>query len=533
MALNLNFQEHRAIVLEKPDGTPIFAQADADGNLKVNVILGGSSVSEPLEVEATNFDIRNLLFASDKVDVSGSEVSLSAATLTALETITIANTTFAVTQSTSPWEVSAINLDIRDLVFAQDSVDISGSTLGANSGVDIGDVTINNATLAVTQSTSPWVVSGTVALDAGTLAALETIELGATTLAALETIELGATTLAALETITADTELPAAAALADNTANPTVPGVGAFLMGWDVTNANWDRIVTGTPAADNVATSSFNGLLTVSAMYMYDGTAMDRVRGTSANGLAVDVTQIVPGTGVTNLGKAEDQASANTDVGVAAMVRRLDTPVANAGVSNDADYTSLIVNNLGKLWTASDYAEDGAHTSGDILTAIAGVRNTANSTLAGTDGDYAPIAVDIMSGAISGVRRKTTTLTAINTDYDTTTTETNNSAGDDCSMFRKGSFNAIVTETGTATDITFTLQFSNDGGTTWFDYRVGPWVKYRFDDATIAAHTSGQLKICEPFECVAPMVRMSVTGTGLLAATNFFTVANGTFEYFN
>lgn len=40
--------------------------------------------------------------------------------------------------------VTATNLDIRDLVFATDKVDVSGSTLGANSGVDIGDVTINN-----------------------------------------------------------------------------------------------------------------------------------------------------------------------------------------------------------------------------------------------------------------------------------------------------------------------------------------------------------------------------------------------------
>jgi len=38
-----------------------------------------------------------------------------------------------------------------------------------------------------------------------------------------------------------DTELPAAAALADDVANPTVPAVGAFLMGWDSGNTNWNR----------------------------------------------------------------------------------------------------------------------------------------------------------------------------------------------------------------------------------------------------------------------------------------------------
>jgi hypothetical protein len=41
--------------------------------------------------------------------------------------------------------VTATDLDIRNLVFATDKVDASGTTLGSNSGVDIGDVTINNA----------------------------------------------------------------------------------------------------------------------------------------------------------------------------------------------------------------------------------------------------------------------------------------------------------------------------------------------------------------------------------------------------
>lgn len=86
------------------------------------------------------------------------------------------------------------------------------------------DVNVTNATLAVTQSgawtvtsnqgTSPWVVSGTVALDAATLAALETITVlqgtspwtvNGTVNAAQSgtwTVALDATTLAALETIT-------------------------------------------------------------------------------------------------------------------------------------------------------------------------------------------------------------------------------------------------------------------------------------------------------------------------------------------
>ncbi|MBM3458316.1 MAG: hypothetical protein FJX77_07265 [Armatimonadetes bacterium] len=37
-----------------------------------------------------------------------------------------------------------------------------------------------------------------------------------------------------------NTELPAPAALADDTSNPTLPGVGAFLLGFDGTA--WDRL---------------------------------------------------------------------------------------------------------------------------------------------------------------------------------------------------------------------------------------------------------------------------------------------------
>lgn len=47
--------------------------------------------------------------------------------------------------------------------------------------------------------------------------------------------------------VTADTELPAAAALADLVANPTVPGVGGFLMVWN--GASWDRLVGRSTAS--------------------------------------------------------------------------------------------------------------------------------------------------------------------------------------------------------------------------------------------------------------------------------------------
>lgn len=87
-------------------------------------------------VEATDLDIRNLTFSSDKVDASGSVVALDATTLSALENIT----------------VTATDLDIRNLTFSQDKVDVSGSVIETvEGGYDTWSVTA--ATVTTTEST--------------------------------------------------------------------------------------------------------------------------------------------------------------------------------------------------------------------------------------------------------------------------------------------------------------------------------------------------------------------------------------------
>lgn len=91
-----------------------------------------------------------------------------------------------------------------------------------------------------------------------------------------------------------DTELPAAAALADNTANPTVPGVGAFGMIWD--GATWDRLPgtssdgltvnTELPAAVSLADNLSNPTspLVGASTLFYDGTNWRRARNISSDG---------------------------------------------------------------------------------------------------------------------------------------------------------------------------------------------------------------------------------------------------------
>lgn len=76
-----------------------------------------------------------------------------------------------------------------------------------------------------------------------------------------------------------DGKLPSAAAMADNTSNPTVTKIGSYLMGYD--GSTWDRVGVAQPSADNVGSSSFQGLLGITTLYGYDGTNFDRVRAPS------------------------------------------------------------------------------------------------------------------------------------------------------------------------------------------------------------------------------------------------------------
>ena len=108
--------------LRGADGTVIGNTGDAlkvtgDFNITNAEVEISNDVGNPIPVSATDLDIRDLAFATDKVDVTGSEVSLDAATLAALEEVT----------------VTATDLDIRDLTFATDKVDASGSEVKQDS----------------------------------------------------------------------------------------------------------------------------------------------------------------------------------------------------------------------------------------------------------------------------------------------------------------------------------------------------------------------------------------------------------------
>lgn len=85
---------------------------------------------------------------------------------------------------------------------------------------------------------------------------------------------------------------------------------------------------------------------------------------------SVAVTSVVPGTGATNLGKAEDAIAASGDVGVASLAVRND---AGTALAADGDYTFLQTDSTGALRTSATLSlttDDGAFTpavSGGIV----------------------------------------------------------------------------------------------------------------------------------------------------------------------
>jgi hypothetical protein len=163
--------------------------------------------------------------------------------------------------------------------------------------------------------------------------------------------------------LTVDTELPAAAALTDDFANPTAPAVGAFTMVWD--GSAWDR-APGTSAdgllvnlgANNDVTTEFSTNTAPAALtdnfanptampigafgMVWDGATWDRMPGDSTDGVLV------------NLG-------ANNDVST-------ELPAAAALTDNFANPTAPAVGAFGMLWDGATWDRaPGDSTDGALV----------------------------------------------------------------------------------------------------------------------------------------------------------------------
>lgn len=179
----------------------------------------------------------------------------------------------------------------------------------AQPGVDIGDVTINNAAGAsavnIQDGGNSITVDGAVAATQSGTWDIGTV----TTITNVVHIDDNASSITVDGTVaisgSVDTELPSAAALADATANPTTTNLGAELMLYN--NSTWDRARSGV----TTPSSTFTGMLNDLPWAKYDTTPTARTNGqggplqADVNGaLNINSYTLLSGEDQTNLGLA-------------------------------------------------------------------------------------------------------------------------------------------------------------------------------------------------------------------------------------
>lgn len=96
-----------------------------------------------------------------------------------------------------------------------------------------------------------------------------------------------------------------------------------------------------------------------------------QVRVTSAGALVTDgagsITSVIPGTGATNLGKAEDAAHTSGDVGVAILAKRTDSAASSAGT--DGDYATINTDSLGHVWGREGFVDQAVDNTNGVYAA--------------------------------------------------------------------------------------------------------------------------------------------------------------------
>lgn len=198
--------------------------------------------------------------------------------------------------------------------------------LGSNSGVDIGDVTINNASGAsavnIQDGGNTITVDGTITANAGTNLNTSALLTTAAHDAAFGTAGSADTQVRSIQGISGMTPVQ----IGDNSASISVD--------W-----NGTQPVTGSGTA--------TGALRVELPT--NGTGVIATVGTVTT--LTGTTTLTPGTGATNLGKAEDGAHTSGDVGVMDLAVRNDTMADFTGADND--YTPKAVTLKGQQLTAN------------------------------------------------------------------------------------------------------------------------------------------------------------------------------------
>lgn len=245
---------------------------------------------------------------------------------------------------------------------ANSGVDIGDVTLTANSGVDIGDVDVTS-------------VNGFASHDAA--------------IAGNPLIVGGVSSAAAPTSVSADQEAVRAWYLR-NGAQATVVTAAGALIGGDAANGLDVDVtrVTGTVAVSVASAQIASGAIASGAVASGAFASGSIGSGAIASG-AIAVGAIAAG--ATSIATTEDSASATGDHLVKIAHERLDTPVANANVSNDGDYLQALCDNFGKAWVTGTVPEDTAHVAGEAITVLGARRIDPCATSSGTDADWSTV----------------------------------------------------------------------------------------------------------------------------------------------
>lgn len=286
--------------------------------------------------------------------VTGS-VTVAQGTAANLNATVVGTGTF-VTQSTLAAETTKVIGVVRNADGSGNLLTSTGNTLDVNLKtssitlpVSLTSTTITG-TVAVTQSTTPWVISGggtagsaaTGVVTIQGIASMTPVQVSQATASNLNATVVGTGTFVVQATLAAETTKvigtvnQGTSPWVTSNATTSVVGNGAAATAQRVTLANDSTGVIATVAA---VTAITNALPT----------------GTNSIGKISDITtSVVPGTGATNLGKAEDAAHASGDTGVFALTVRNDNLAITYGA--DQDYNVLATDKNGRVMVAQKAA---------------------------------------------------------------------------------------------------------------------------------------------------------------------------------
>lgn len=259
------------------DGTPVGAANPLPVSASIlfpsSLAVTQDPSSNPWVVSAAALDIRTLTFATDKVDVSGSNVN-AIVTATALDIRPLLFGTDSVTayQGGAPWDVSGSSVSVSNLPLIQDvnilsaiTLDVSGSNINATQS---GTWDINN-------------ISGTVSLPTGaaTEATLSTISGTASSiLSGLSGLNQETTQLL-IKTNTDNLDVLLSTRASETTLQSVVDNVTSKIERIKGA-ANYSRAFTYYASTNNVATithtgSTFSGTETITETFTYVNNLVD------------------------------------------------------------------------------------------------------------------------------------------------------------------------------------------------------------------------------------------------------------------